>query len=81
MVALAVSPQSGEPIADYRLEIGDGAGIFGEELIPVSEEFRYLPLLAGDLSQLQAVFYDQSGQLLYRGNFVAATASISVEEE
>ena len=81
MVALSVSPKSGEPIAYYRLENRDGAGIFGEELIPVSEEFRYLPLLAGDLSQLQAVFYDQSGQLLYRGNFVAATASISVGEE
>lgn len=81
MVALSLSPKDGEPIAFYRLETRDGACIFGEERIPVGEEFRYLPLLTGDLSQLQAVFYDGAGQLLYRGNFVVATASVTVEEE
>lgn len=80
LVTLSLSPKSGEPIAYYRLENRDGVPVFGDELILVDQEFRYLSLLVGDLSQLQAVFYDRSETLLYRGNFAVAAASITVEE-
>lgn len=80
LVTLSLTPKNGEPIAYYRLENREGMPVSGEELIPVDQEFRYLSLLVGDLSQLQAVFYDQSGTLLYQGNFAVATASITVEE-
>lgn len=81
MVTLSLYPKSGEPIAYYRLENRDGGNIFGDALIPIHEEFRYLSLLVGDVSQLRVVFYNTAEQLLYRGSFVAATASITVEEE
>ena len=81
LVTLSLYPKSGEPIAYYRLENRDGGNIFGDALIPIHEEFRYLSLLVGDVSQLRVVFYNTAEQLLYRGSFVAATASITVEEE
>lgn len=81
LVTLSLLPKSGEPIAYYRLENRGGNSIFGDELIPIQTEFRYLALLVGDVSQLQVVFYDAEEQLLYRGDFAAATASITVVEE
>jgi len=81
LVTLSLYPKSGEPIAYYRLENRDGGNIFGDALIPIHEEFRYLSLLVGDVSQLRVVFYNTAEQLLYCGSFVAATASITVEEE
>jgi len=81
LVTLSLYPKSGEPIAYYRLENRDGGNIFGDALIPIHEEFRYLSLLVGDVTQLRVVFYNTAEQLLYCGSFVAATASITVEEE
>lgn len=81
LVTLSLSPKSGEPIAYYRLENREGNSIFGDALIPIQTEFRYLALLVGDMSQLQVVFYNAQEQLLYRGNFATATASITVVEE
>lgn len=81
LVTLSLSPKSGEPIAYYRLENKEGNSIFGDALIPIQTEFRYLALLVGDMSQLQVVFYNAQEQLLYRGNFATATASITVVEE
>ena len=81
LVTLSLLPKSGEPIAYYRLENRDGNPIFGDELIPIQTEFRYLALLVGDVSQLQVVFYNAEEQLLYRGDFAAATASITIVEE
>lgn len=81
LVTLSLSPKSGEPIAYYRLENKEGNSIFGDALIPIQTEFRYLALLVGDMSQLQIVFYNAQEQFLYRGNFATATASITVVEE
>lgn len=81
LVTLSLLSKSGELIAYYRLENRGGNPIFGDELIPIQTEFRYLALLVGDVSQLQVVFYDAEEQLLYRGDFAAATASITVVEE
>lgn len=81
LVTLSLSPKSGEPIAYYRLENKEGNSIFGDALIPIQTEFRYLALLVGDMSQLQVVFYNAQEQFLYRGNFATATASITVVEE
>lgn len=81
LVTLSLSPKSGEPIAYYRLENKEGNSIFGDALIPIQTEFRYLALLVGDMAQLQVVFYNAQEQLLYRGNFATATASITVVEE
>lgn len=81
LVTLSLSPKSGESIAYYRLENREGNSIFGDALIPIQTEFRYLALLVGDMSQLQVVFYNAEEQLLYRGDFAAATASITVVDE
>lgn len=82
MVTLILTPQTAEPIAYYRLEDMDGnpiAGdVLGKELTKIDEEFRYLSLLAGDLSKIQAAFYDQSETLLYKGYFNASTGTVLV---
>lgn len=80
MVTLSLVPQKTEPIAFYRLENTEGIVISGDELIPADEPFRYLSLLVGDLSEIQAVFYDDSESQLYKGNFESATASVVVEQ-
>lgn len=82
MVTLSISPlpsaEGGEQIAYYRLENREGTAIFGDDLIDVGQEFHYLALLVGDLSQVQAAFYDRSESLLYKGTFEEATASVVV---
>jgi hypothetical protein len=52
--------------------------VLGDDLVSVSDTFRYLSLLTGDLSQLQIAFYNSGESLLYTGNFETATASIVV---
>ncbi|MDE7323239.1 MAG: hypothetical protein K2N73_11075 [Lachnospiraceae bacterium] len=82
MATLFITPQNAEPIAYYRLE--DEAGnvlagdTWGKELTEIDRESRYLSLLAGDLSKVQAVFYDKSETLLYKGSFNTATGTIEV---
>lgn len=76
---LKITAERSEPIAYYRLEDKGGNAISGEELIGIDSEFRYLSLLAGDFSDVVAVFYDQSENLLYKGNFETGIARIVVE--
>lgn len=82
MVSLAITPEKTEPIAYYRLEDRNGNSISGDELVPIDREFRYLALLAGDFSDIQAVFYDRAENLLYKnkGIFETGTARIVLEE-
>lgn len=76
LASLVITPRDREPIAFYHLEDGSGNIILGQERIAVGQEFRYLGLLSGDLSGVWAVFYDASGELLYRGIFETGTGSI-----
>lgn len=80
MVNLSIKPKEGEEIMFYQLLDMDGQCIFGDEMIPVNESFRYLSLLVGDLSQVQAALYDKQESLLYTGRFETGSASIVVEE-
>jgi hypothetical protein len=78
MVAFAVTPKATENIAYYKLLDSQGTAVLGDDLVSVSDTFRYLSLLTGDLSQLQIAFYNSGKSLLYTGNFETATASIVV---
>lgn len=84
MVTLSISPVTsagnGEQAAYYRLENREGISISGDDFIDISQDFCYLSLLVGDLSQIQAAFYDQSENLLYKGFFEEETASIVVAQ-
>lgn len=84
MVTLSLSPVAstgnGEQAAYYRLENSDGISIFGDDFIDIHQDFCYLSLLVGDLSQIQAAFYDSSKNLLYKGFFEEAAASIVVTQ-
>lgn len=76
---LKITAEKSEPIAYYRLEDKNGNAISGEELIAIDSEFRYLSLLAGDFSDVVAVFYDRSGNLLYKGSFETGIMRIVAE--
>jgi len=78
MVAFSIKPKDGEKIAFYQLMDEQGNCIFGEDMIPVGESFRYLSLLVGDLSKIQVALYDKQESLLYIGKLETATASIIV---
>lgn len=80
MAVLKITPEKTEPIAYYRLEDKNGASIFGEELVSVESEFKYLALLAGDFSGIKAVFYDKSKNLLYKGDFETGSSRIVAEK-
>lgn len=77
---LTITKENTEPIVYYRLEDRNGNCISGEELKSIEEPFSYLSLLVGDFSDIVAVFYDSSENLLYRGNFETGIARIVVEE-
>ncbi len=77
---LTITKESTEPIAYYRLEDRNGNCISGDALIGINEPFSYLSLLVGDFSDIVAVFYDSSENLLYRGNFETGIARIVVEQ-
>lgn len=80
LATLTIKKENTEPIAYYRLEDRNGNCISGEELTGIEEPFSYLSLLVGDFSDIVAVFYDSSENLLYRGNFETGIARIVVEE-
>lgn len=79
-VTLTITKESTEPIAYYRLEDRNGNCISGEDLISIEKPFSYLSLLAGDFSDIVAVFYDSSENLLYRGSFETGVMRIVVQE-
>lgn len=79
-VLLTIKSEKTEPIAYYRLEDKNGNAISGEELLDIDSEFRYLSLLVGDFTDVAAAFYDQSGSLLYKGNFETGIARIVVQQ-
>lgn len=79
-VLLTIKAEKTEPIAYYRLEDKNGNAISGEELLDIDSEFRYLSLLVGDFTDVAAAFYDQSGSLLYKGNFETGIARIVVQQ-
>lgn len=81
IVELTIVPEEGEPIAYFQLADEKGNLLFREELFPVSERFRYLSVLANDLSRLKVLFYDVSGEFLYEGSFEERTLSIKVFPE
>lgn len=80
LVSLTIKPAETERVAFYQLTDEQGQYISGEDKMPITESFSYLPLLVGDLSQVRAVFYDSGGKLLYTGTFVAASSSVVVME-
>lgn len=79
-VLLTIRAEKSEPIAYYRLEDKNGNAVSGEEPIHIDSGFRYLSLLVGDFTDIVAVFYDQSKNLLYRGTFETGIARIVVEQ-
>lgn len=79
-VQLTIKAEKTEPIAYYRLEDKNGNAIFGEELLGIDSEFRYLSLLVGDFTDVVAAFYDQSESLLYKGSFETGIARIVVQQ-
>lgn len=80
MVTLEFTPQTGEPISYYRLEDEDGKCVLGDDLIDISQEFQYLSLLVGDLSQIRVAFFDKSENQLYKGYFDTITSSVIKEQ-
>lgn len=78
---LKLVPKEGEQIAYYQLMDQKGNKLFKDDLIPISEEFQYLSILANDFSLIKAAFYDSSENLLYEGNFEEKTLRVTVPAE
>ena len=71
----------GETPAYYTVENREGKRLYGDELIPIDEEFGYLSLINGDLGELRVRFYSAGRQELYIGEFDTAGMKIKKKAE
>lgn len=58
-----------EEIQTYDIWTADGICLAGREKLTIQTEFKYLGLIASDLSGLTVRFYDESGSQLYECRF------------
>jgi hypothetical protein len=78
MVSFTVTPKVSENISYFKLTDSEGVAVLGDELVAVTDTFKYLSLLTGDLTKLRILLYDSGQNLLYTGDFETGTASIVV---
>lgn len=66
---LTLTPDAQENIAFYRICTADGKYLSSEELVPITQTFRYLSILEPDLAKVTVEFYDADQNKLYDGSF------------
>ena len=80
MITLTLLPDAKEKVGYYRIFDKKGRVLGDGEKTDIKKGFVYLGLLAGSLEELQAEFYDEEENLLYKGYFDTVNTKLKKED-
>lgn len=81
LISITLSPNPSEGISYYRIRNQEGNYLLGEELLPVTTEFRHLSLVQGSEEELTIEFFGTDEQLLYTGYFETGNQQLMKDQE
>ncbi|MDR2770975.1 MAG: TolC family protein [Clostridiales Family XIII bacterium] len=79
-VAITLAMNERESAAFYRLS-ADGGALLKDDLIPISQPFKYLSLLSLGITDVRAELFDSARRPLYTARFEPSTMSLCVPEQ